>query len=416
MREPVQPSPAGQLPKLLYLGDVPVESSYHGSALLYRLLQNYPPERLLIVEGNLRNSLAERRLAGVSYRSVKVGWARPLYTRFNRWATLAYSFAARSRAGAVPKILGGFQPEAVLSVTHEFLWLAAAAYAKNAAQPLHLVCHDDWPNIAPVPPRFRLWLDREFAHSYRQAASRLCVSPNMAEEYQRRYGVSGTMLYPSRAADAPQFVAPPDRLLKNDGPLTVAFAGTINSGGYVRALQNLAHVLEGMGGRLLIFGPLRESDAALSGLNRGNVELRGMLSSAELMKRLRAEADVLFVPQSFAPGDRECSALSFPSKLTDYTAVGLPLLIQGPDYCSAARWARENPGVAEVVSVEEPSRMSESLHCLSANPAYRATLGTKALEVGQRYFSGDAGRRVFYQTLFGKTDGQPNRALDSRQP
>src|ERR1019366_1812905 len=106
------------LPRLLYLGDVPVEASYHGSALLYRLLQNYPPERLLIVEGNLRNSLAERRLAGVSYRMVKVGWARPLYTRFNRWAVLAYSFAARLRVGAVRKTLGDFQPEAVLTVTH----------------------------------------------------------------------------------------------------------------------------------------------------------------------------------------------------------------------------------------------------------------------------------------------------------
>ena len=41
------------LPRLLYVGDVPVEASYHGSALIYRLLQRYPVERLRIVEGNI---------------------------------------------------------------------------------------------------------------------------------------------------------------------------------------------------------------------------------------------------------------------------------------------------------------------------------------------------------------------------
>ena len=38
------------LPRLLYVGDVPVEASYHGSALLHRLLVNYPPDRLSVIE------------------------------------------------------------------------------------------------------------------------------------------------------------------------------------------------------------------------------------------------------------------------------------------------------------------------------------------------------------------------------
>jgi hypothetical protein len=68
--------PTANLPSLPYVGDVPVESSYRGSALLYRLLQSYPPGRLRITEGNLRNSSAERPLGGMSYLTVKLGWAR----------------------------------------------------------------------------------------------------------------------------------------------------------------------------------------------------------------------------------------------------------------------------------------------------------------------------------------------------
>ena len=55
------------LPRLLYIGDVPVEASYHGSALLYRLLEDYPKERLKIVEAGVQLSRPERRLAGVAY-------------------------------------------------------------------------------------------------------------------------------------------------------------------------------------------------------------------------------------------------------------------------------------------------------------------------------------------------------------
>ena len=140
-------SSSPHLPRLLYIGDVPVESSLHGSALIYRLLQNYPPEKLRIIEGSTRNSLPERRLKGVPYGSVPVGWRRPLSTRFYRWAHLTYTVGAAFRIGAVERLLDGFQPEAVLTVSHDFLWVTAAGYARRHGLPLHLICHDDWLNM-----------------------------------------------------------------------------------------------------------------------------------------------------------------------------------------------------------------------------------------------------------------------------
>ena len=41
--------------------------------------------------------------------------------------------------------------------------------------------------------------------------------------------------------------------------------------------------------------------------------------------------------------------VSFPSKLADYTATGVPLLVMGAVYSSAVRWAREFDGAAAVV-------------------------------------------------------------------
>jgi hypothetical protein len=83
------------LPKLIYAGDVPVESSHHGSMLLYRLLQNHSVANLQIIEGNLQLAL-ERRLRGVQYQTLAVGHERLLLTRFRKfYSTILLSLAGR---------------------------------------------------------------------------------------------------------------------------------------------------------------------------------------------------------------------------------------------------------------------------------------------------------------------------------
>ena len=387
-----------RLPRLLYFGDVPVESSYHGSALLFRLLQRYPVEKLRIIETGTSVSEQERRLPRVNYTDFSLRGSRWLNTRFHKWVSAYYTLSASCRARSIPRLIDGFQADAVLTVAHGYGWLTAAQYAKQRELPLHLIVHDDWPRLE-TNSLISKRLEVAFGSIYRRAASRLCVSPFMCEEYRRRYASDGVVLYPSRAPDCPDFYAPPERLGRNDQPFTVAFGGTINYPGYVRALTALAKVLEKIGGSLLIFGPLTRSVARENGLARPNIILRGLVSSGELMQKLRDEADALFVPMSFDSADRANMEISFPSKLTDYTSVGLPLLIHGPAYCSAVRWAVSNPGVAEVVADENPKTLVEALRRLAASPPHRIALGTQALNVGGRYFTQEAAQAIFQQAL-----------------
>lgn len=223
----------------------------------------------------------------------------------------------------------------------------------------------------------------------------------MREMYRENYGANGTLLYPSRAADFPEFEAVPERITRNDQAFTVVFAGTVNSLGYVRALAEMAAVLEPVSGRLLVFGPLTHKAARQADLERPNIELRGLVTAPELIIRLREEGDALFVPMSFGLGEASNMRMGFPSKLTDYTAAGLPLLIYGPDYCSAVCWARENPGVAEVVDTENVELLAEAVSRLAQDPEHRVALGRRALEVGRRYFTHEAAQRVFREALLG---------------
>jgi glycosyltransferase involved in cell wall biosynthesis len=341
-----------------------------------------------------------RRLAAVKYLAYPIAKQRWLNTRFHSHAVGWFSRVAARAGSKINALVDGFGSESVLTVAHGCGWLAAADFAAQQDLPLHVIVHDDWTRVVQVTSAFRAWLEKRFARVCRQAQSVFCISPAMCAAYEQRYGVSAEVLYPMRARDCAQFDAPPERVAKNvDAPFTIAFAGSINSDSYIQALLSLQEAVSSLGGRLLIFGPLTAEEARRSGLNEPHAIVRGLLSAAELMARLRTEVDALFVPMSFATEDRPNMELGFPSKLADYTAVGLPLLIYGPNYCSAVAWARENNGVAEVVDTDETTDLAHAVVRLASDPARRFALGQRALEIGRRYFAYESVPQVFDRAI-----------------
>jgi glycosyltransferase involved in cell wall biosynthesis len=394
------PDGAKSAPRLLYISDVPVEATFAGCILLHRLLEDYPADKLLIIEGNLFKSRMDRRLPGVRYECFRVGWLRLLHTRFATFYATWLALSARSRASRLTPLIGDFAPEAVLSVTNYMSWITAAECATRRKLPLHLILHDETietPNIAKCA---KLHMHRVFGRVYRDATSRMCVSPFMAEEYQRRYGAPGTVLYPNRGWKSQVFASPPERILqttRNEG-MVVAFGGTVNSLGMRVLLQLVAEALQPFGGSLKVFGPVDSQRARAGGLNASNIFFQGSLASEEFKVALRREADVLLTPIDFSPEVALNVFLNFPSKLADYTAVGLPLLIVGPEQSGAVRWAKENAPVAEVVVREDREDIVKALERLRS-PEHRQMLAREALAKGNRFFNPEVARREFFSRI-----------------
>ena len=385
------------LPKLVYIGEVPVESSYHGSALLYRLLQRYPADRLRVIEV-MHKSQPARRLPDVEYRFYRPFLLRLLSTRLHDIAhSAAALLAPRLSLDMARQFLTDFRPEAVITVAHNLGWMAAAALATRNKLPLHLVIHDDWPGVVWQNGFVNQFIGKYFARCYKAAASRLCVSPYMVDEYDKRYGIGGSVLYPSRAANAAVFSDPPT-LSQSNKPFTIGYAGTLYAD-HARTLLGVAHGLARVGGRLLLFGPFDSVQVSRFQLDLANVHCCGLIPSEELICRLREEADALFVPMSFSDSERQAARLNFPSKLADYTRAGLPLFIAGPPDSSAVRWALSNPGVAEVVQSRDADLLMAAILRLADNPAYRYRLARGAIEIGNRYFSHDRAEFALFSEL-----------------
>ena len=389
------------LPRLAYIGDVPVEASYHGSLLLHRLLERYPPTRLVILESAAAPSEASRRIPHVRYAELPSGLRRLVNTRFHQVVSMWLSLRAGNRDRLVREALLEFEPEGILTVAHGHSWITAATYARRGDIPLHLIVHDDWPHMAGLGPSGTRWLERKFGAIYRGATSRLCVSAGMVEAFERDYGAGGTLLLPQRSATSPGFDEPPARLATPGDSLVFAFGGTINSHSCAQALRTLSKVLLPLGGRIFLYGPISVDAATKAGLLQKNIVLKGLVPPNDFVQRLRAEADVLFLPVSFDPKEESNTRLAFPSKLTEYTASGLPILIHAPQYASASLWAREHDGAAATVGSEAEEALRAEVCRLVGDTEYRLDLGRRALAAGSRCFSYESAMEIFVSSIRG---------------
>ena len=390
------------MPRLLYIADVPVEASQHGSALIFRALEMYPADRLRVIETGLPSQPA-RRLPGLAYASMPLGRRRWLDSRLHGVYSAWLTWRAASRAERVMSSLSGFEVEAVATVGHGFGWLTASEVARRLRVPLHMIVHDDWPRLAAIAGAWRPSLERSFGRVYRGAASRLCVSPFMADEYAERYGVPGSVMYPSRSKDCPVFDASSPRPI-GDGEMVIGYGGSCSTQ-VVNSLKALARVLPGTRNRLVVFGDFHENAKRQLLAESEAISFQGFVPFDRMIRELRDIADLLFVPMSFDASHRDNMTISFPSKLTDYTATGLPLLVHGPAYASAVRWARAEHDVAEIVDEPRDAPLGAAIQRLREDPDRRALLAANAAAAGRKLFDPSVAREALSAALLGKGAG-----------
>src|SRR5579884_2190611 len=91
------------LPRLLYLGDIPVLESFGGMGVLFRLLSSYPTDRLYVLESNLVPRPNARELPGVPYSRFRIGPQRVLFSRLSHHASPVVFGALRARFSRLPE-------------------------------------------------------------------------------------------------------------------------------------------------------------------------------------------------------------------------------------------------------------------------------------------------------------------------
>jgi len=374
-------------PRLLYWADLPVSATRAGPMLMHRLLKAWPAEKLMVVTPGAKTTCD---LPGVrtvepppaSLRNLFRSRLASAWTTLLGTKTLTETLISR---GAGPKWLAGqlddFAPQAVLTAGVSAAWIGADGLARRLGVSLHVIIHDDhhyadfW--CRPLKP----FGEKLFGRTYRRAASRLCVSRPMEREYERRFGVAGDVLLPSRDAQAVVFDKPRSIASGVAKPAKIFYAGSITRQGF-REVDAIAGVLKKHGHRLILYSGTKPSD----GFTPQHMERREPVPAMELVKRLHEEADLLLLYTDFTSAMREVVKTLFPSKLVDYTAAAVPIVVAAPDYACIVDYLRSRPTAAELVTDKNPEVVASAIEHLLAQPEKRKMLAEGAVEVGMEDF------------------------------
>jgi glycosyltransferase involved in cell wall biosynthesis len=412
--EPSRQRPAKSTPRVLLLsGEIP-QTRNAGAIVLYRLLRGYgleargergQPEAagsmsLEIGEGARTSSyelpssasrsvklfvIGPRPHAGAEvldcpYRELRMPLARFDNTRFSvlKRSLTACRLTPLPSHRKIKGLLGAFRPEVLVCVMIDTPWmLTAERVARKLGIPLVLVVHDINEEFEKVFPWAKKALFERNRDVYRAASRRLCVSPEMAEFLEQRYGVPGEVMYPNRSEELQPRAAELSLALRaaadqgtkglrderdrrhEDGgqrsdaegrnadsspasvTLTLGYAGSL-AYGYGEALVDLIPVLREVGTQILISTPRPPEN--LKALLEATDVVEWMPHRAdinEMWRTMQERADVMVLPYMNPAGSNEqLYRTHFPSKLTEYLALGMPVVVSGPEEAAGLRYAQ----------------------------------------------------------------------------
>ena len=396
------------LPRIAILSwHIPEDARANASAaLLSRILDAYPKDRLLLVARRPAMKIA-RRLLGKppAYTAPdlrRVGfpsWWLPAPAGLQRTAHWFDWEGSAEMARLVSTwSIRRFRPDLVWVFLHGPLLRWARRVVADVGVPYHVSVHDDPPSLnrgnTYLSEELQREAEAEFIQLYCGAASRDVACPGMAAYYREQFGVGAVAFYNAGInADAIGPYLP--RLL--DRCLRIGFGGNVYGlpgwCALLNALGNLVKddVLESA--ELVLF--TRSSTDGWQVPEGVMVTRREPMPENEWIQHL-GECDLLFIPYWFDSAQSVMGRTSFPGKLFAYAQKARPVLFSAPEDASLAQFFRQY-SVGEYVSSLQPSAAEAALRRMMA---YTGDDLHRIWSEWKRAAAGDLNRQVLMERLF----------------
>ena len=123
-------------------------------------------------------------------------------------------------------------------------------------------------------------------------------------------------------------------------------------------------------------------------------EHAGGFAADVLWERVKRECDGVWLPYSNQEHFQPLYRTHFPSKLTEYMALGMPVVITGPADATGVKWGVAHPGATLTLPDAGVSEIRDALDRLRLDGAARVSIAA-ASRGGDRDFDPETIRRQF---------------------
>jgi len=206
----------------------------------------------------------------------------------------------------------------------------------------------------------------------RSAATRYAISEPMAREYRSRYDASFNILRNPASIDYYQdAVNPYPMRCTRDRRLTIRYLGRLHSWLHYESLRLLGQAVYECGQAGLqyiveLYGSADEYDLRKAGILNSQVVYRGTVSRDTGIKILH-DADILVLPLTYQPETIGSYKYSFPTKLAEYLATGVPILVLADAAAASVSFCQEN-SVAHCITSPDVNLIKQFLSSFWSEP------------------------------------------------
>jgi glycosyltransferase involved in cell wall biosynthesis len=320
-------------------------------------------------------------------------------TRFLPWLYGPHSLTAFGRVPRrVWRAAREFEPDIIFTIAGS--WDYSALVAERVARGLRVplaASFNDWFNYGwfPSHPVYHVSIEQRFRRFYREADLALCTSEGMREALGPHR--NGHILYPLGAKLLEP--SPPFRpFAVNGAPFVVAFAGSL-ADWYGPMLERLVTAANRLSApvEFRFYGSNPTWSRDFDSHARATGTYRGHLPFEQLRQEIAA-AQALIMPMGFEAQCAQVERTSFKTKFLDYLSYQKPILVWGPEYCSAVRVAREFDS-AEVCTAPDSRAIFKRILALRGSPSRQTALVNNARKMYEDRFHPDKTHTNFVRKM-----------------
>jgi glycosyltransferase involved in cell wall biosynthesis len=391
--------------KLLAVTGYPPSTTVGGGIILRNLLCQYDKASLIVCSnGSLIQELEARPDRGGLLEVPHIG-VRPWRPRLRGLRRLVRSLQSLRFPGiglqlsrlthnytAILAVPWGGELGSELFVSAYFAHLLSGA-------PLIIYEMDEWrASLSGKAGRMARLYEKLFHGRMIRAASCVwAISSQMAEELHTRFGIQARVL--SSSVELERYSNGGSRRYNDEGVFRILYTGAIY-GAQADAIRNVLSALQSIqypSISLVVYSQQSSNELARVGLTGKGLVVNKPVP-VEQIPDILLSADALLLPFSFEHEQRNVVSTSLPTKLGDYLASGVPVLVHAPPYTTVARLARSE-GWGLVVDDQCVESLTRALNQLASNQSLRQQLRARALEVAQERHNSRKSRAEFIASI-----------------
>lgn len=310
---------------------------------------------------------------------------RLLRTRWGRWMhSFKHLFAGNYIPEDVLRAAEKFQPDCIFTIAGSWDWTALMALrlARKLNVPL-VASFNDWFDYSVIMhPLLKGVIERRFRKLYRSADLALCTSEGMREALGNHRNAH--ILYPIGSTSLDIATSDQNKVAE-EKPIIIAFAGSM-ADWYGPMLEQLVTEARSKSNKFefRFFGANPTWSPEFDSLARKVEIFRGLLPFDELREEMN-QVDLLILPMGFGEKCAQVEKTSFKTKFLDYLSYKKPILVWGPDYCSAVRVAREFDS-AEICTDTDASTVIDKISFLDGSRSRQKQLVDNATRMYEERF------------------------------